>query len=80
MNWAKDVAGDNISGKSEEQLAEELKVRLSNDPVKAATFIAEKIDFWYGKGTDWWLQHLDVAQIINVFHFIIGEVFKVKKK
>ena len=80
IDWAKKVSGGEISGKTEETIAAQLKERFEGTPEKAAKFIAENIDYWYGKGVDWWMENLSIEGIIEVFNFLIAQVFKVKKK
>ena len=82
MDWGNRVKALKPEGaNTEEEATRLLMKKYDGDIKKVAAEMAEAIDFWYGKGVDWWMNTLDeVALIIQIFSFLVGEFFKQKKK
>lgn len=70
LKWAKEL----------EEKQEEMLKDKKPDPEKQFSDIICHMDYWYGKGADFWLDNLSVPAILNIIESISKELNDLQKK
>ena len=58
----------------------ETEMRLIRNPAESMDLIIDQIDYWYGKGKEWWLKRCPFPVLQEVLNYLSDKVTKVQKK
>ncbi len=83
IEWSKEVAkvSEEITGQTQDQNLEgEVQAPIKFDPEKSTRKMIINVDYWYGKGEEFWLKQVPFPVLQEIQLHLNNQFFRIKKK